>query len=252
MAFLDVNLHVFRINMKNLISLIFGMILALNLVISAHGATAGMEKINIGKKLALYPSVVAVVGAIVDGKVNWMTIAHTGTIGHSMIMVSMSKDHYTSKGVIQNEKLSLNLVERSMLPDVDYVGSVSGAKENKSDAFSYHMGENGTPIADASPVSIELDVIDNYEADGFNNFICTIANTYARKDVLNSEGQLDYNVLKPVLFEFPTYSYLATGEMLGKCRQLKNAPFMGAKLPMTETGITRLSKIEIFPEYLDE
>lgn len=81
MAFLDVNLHVFRINMKNLISLIFGMILALNLVISAHGATAGMEKINIGKKLALYPSVVAVVGAIVDGKVNWMTIAYTGTSG---------------------------------------------------------------------------------------------------------------------------------------------------------------------------
>ena len=27
---------------------------------------------------------------------------------------------------------------------------------------------------------------------------------------------------------------------------------MGAKLPMTESGITRLSKIEVYPQYLDE
>ncbi|MBD5608481.1 MAG: NADPH-flavin oxidoreductase [Desulfovibrio sp.] len=211
-----------------------------------------MEKINIGKQLALYPSVVAVVGALVDGKVNWMTVAHTGTLGHSMIMVSMNQDHYTNKGVIQTGKMSLNLVDRAMLPKVDYVGTVSGARENKSGVFAYRMGANGTPIIDESPVSIELDVVDNYKADGFDNFLCSIANTYARQNVLNKDGKLNYNALKPVLFEFPTYSYLATGEMLGKCRQMKNRPSMGAKLPMTESGITRLSKIEVYPQYLDE
>ncbi len=239
--------------MKNISSLICYLFLAIILSTSqANGESQGMEKINIGKKLALYPSVVAVVGALVDGKVNWMTVAHTGTIGHSMIMVSMNQDHYTNRGVIQNGKMSLNLVDRAMLPQVDYVGTVTGARENKSDVFPYHLGENGTPIVDASPVSIELDVVDNYKADGFDNFICTIANTYARKDVLNQDGKLDYNLLKPVLFEFPTYSYLATGEMLGKCRQMKSKPSMGAKLPMTESGITRLSKIEVYPEFLDE
>lgn len=231
--------------------MIFCLLLSVIIPLSqANGET--VEKINIGKKLALYPSVVAVVGALVDGKVNWMTVAHTGTIGHSMIMVSMKENHYTNKGVIQNRKLSLNLVERSMLPRVDYVGTVTGASKDKSDVFQHHMGENGTPIVDASPVSIELDVVDNYKADGFDNFICAIANTYARKDILNQDGKLDYNVLKPVLFEFPTYSYLATGEMLGKCRQMEIKPAMGAKLPMSESGITRLSKIEVYPEYLEE
>lgn len=239
--------------MKNIISMMFCLLLSVIIPLSqANGETPGMEKINIGKKLALYPSVVAVVGALVDGKVNWMTVAHTGTIGHSMIMVSMKQDHYTNKGIIQNGKMSLNLVDRAMLPQVDYVGTVTGARKDKSDVFQHHMGENGTPIVDASPVSIELDVVDNYKADGFDNFICTIANTYARKDVLNQDGKLDYNVLKPVLFEFSTYSYLATGEMLGKCRQMKSKPAMGAKLPMSESGITRLSKIEVYPEYLEE
>lgn len=239
--------------MKGIVSLLCFLFFTITIPGSlVLGETSGMEKINIGKKLALYPSVVAVVGALVDGKVNWMTVAHTGTMGHSMIMVSMKENHYTNKGVIQNRKLSLNLVDRSMLPKVDYVGTVTGANRDKSDVFPWHMGENGTPIVDASPVSIELDVIDTYKADGFDNFICSIANTYARKDVLNQDGKLDYNVLKPVLFEFPTYSYLATGEMLGKCRRMEKNPIMGAKLPMTESGITRLSKIEVYPEHLEE
>ncbi|WP_165076644.1 MULTISPECIES: flavin reductase [unclassified Desulfovibrio] len=218
----------------------------------AQGGETAMEKINIGKKLALYPSVVTVVGAEVKGKVNWLTVAHTGTIGHNMILVSMSQSHYTNQGIIESGKLSLNLVERHMLPQVDYVGTVSGANADKSGVFAWHRGENGSPLIAASPVSIELNVVDNYKAGGFDNFICTIANTYARKDVLDATGKLDYHVLKPVLFEFPTYSYLATGEMLGKCRQYAQKPSMGAKLPMTESGITRLSRIEVDPQYLEE
>lgn len=237
--------------MKNIVSALV-CLLMLIMVPAGQSRGEGMEKINIGKTPALYPSVVVVVGAIVDGKVNWMTAAHTGTMGHSMIMVSMKESHYTNKGVIQNGKMSVNLVERAMLPQVDYAGTASGASSDKSGLFAYHMGEGGTPIIDASPVSIELEVADNYKADGFDNFICKIANTYARKDVLNKAGKLDYNALKPVLFEFPTYSYLATGEMLGKCRQMKERPSMGAKLPMSAGGMTRLAKIEVYPESLEE
>ena len=31
------------------------------------------------------------------------------------------------------------------------------------------------------------------------------------------KGRLDYRKLKPVLFEMPTYQYLRTGEVMGKC-----------------------------------
>ncbi len=216
------------------------------------GAEIDMPKVNIGKRPALYPSVVTVVGAEVDGRVNWLTVTHTGTMGHHLIMVSMNQDHYTTRGIEENRKFSLNLVEREMLPKVDYVGTVSGATTDKSGVFAYHTGENGTPIIDDAPLSIELDVIDIYKANGFDNFICSIANTYARKDILDENGKLNYNVLKPVLFEFPTYSYLATGELLGKCRQYEKNANMGFKLPMQEDGITRLSKIEVHPEYLEE
>ena len=79
-----------------------------------------------------------------------------------------------------------------MLPKADYVGSVSGATVDKSEVFAYHIGENDTPVIDASPLTMECEVVDIYETDGFDNFICAIVNTYAASDVLDSDGKLDY------------------------------------------------------------
>lgn len=210
------------------------------------------EKKNIGNVLALYPKPMTVVGAEVEGKVNWLVVGHTGIIGHDRVLVSMSKSHYTNQGIRKSKKLSINLVSREMLPQADYVGSVSGASVNKSGVFKYHWGENGTPVIDASPLTMECNVEDIFETEGFDNFICSIANTYAAPEVLDSEGKLDYTQLKPVLFEFPTYSYIATGEIIGKCLNLDKLPGMCAKEPMTADGIVRLSKIEVYPQYLDE
>lgn len=210
------------------------------------------NKKNIGQRLSLYPMPLTVVGAEVEGKVNWLLVAHTGIIGHDRILVSMNDKHYTNRGIRQSRKLSLNLTSRPMLSRADYVGSVSGASVDKSHIFTWHSGENGTPIIDESPLSLELNVEDIYKTPGFDNFICTVANTYADESVLDSLGRLDYEKLKPVLFEFPSYSYLATGEIIGRCLKLESEPSMCAKLPMSESGITRLSKIEIYPQYLDE
>ena len=211
-----------------------------------------MNKKNIGSLLALYPKPMTVIGAEVEGKVNWLVVGHTGVIGHDRILVSMSKQHYTNQGIKKLKKFSINLVSREMLPKADYVGSVSGASVDKSDVFAYHTGENGTPVIDVSPLTMECNVVDTYKTDGFDNFICAVVNTYAAPDVLDSNGKLDYTRLKPVLFEFPTYSYLATGEVIGKCLNLDKQPGMCAKLPMAANGIVLLSKIEVYPEYLEE
>lgn len=234
--------------------------LLLSVMLSCGGATkeqtkqpnmSEMEKKNIGKLLALYPKPMTVVGAQVDGKVNWLVVGHTGIIGHDRILVSMSKKHHTNRGIKKSKKLSINLVSREMLPKADYVGSVSGESVDKPHIFDYHIGANGSPVIDASPVVMECDVVDIYETDGFDNFICSVVNTYADPEVLDSEGRLDYTRLKPVLFEFPTYSYLATGEVIGKCLNLDKEPGICTKQPMALDGIVRLSKIEVYPEHLE-
>ena len=39
-----------------------------------------MEKKNLGSILALYPTPVTIIGAMVEGKPNWMLVAHVGII----------------------------------------------------------------------------------------------------------------------------------------------------------------------------
>lgn len=84
------------------------------------------NKKNLGNLLALYPKPMTVVGAEVEGKVNWLVVGHTGVIDHDRILASMSKSHYTNQGIKQSKRLSVNLVSREMLPKADYVGSDCG------------------------------------------------------------------------------------------------------------------------------
>ena len=79
-------------------------------------------KKNIGNVLALYPTPAMVVGTEVNGKVNWLLVAHAGIIGHDLIMLSMFKKHYTNEGVKQTGKVSVNMVNEAMLDRADYVG----------------------------------------------------------------------------------------------------------------------------------
>ena len=174
-------------------------------------------KKNIGNSLALYPTPLVVVGTMVEGKPNWVLVGHIGIIGHDRVMVSLAGAHYSNRGIKETKKLSINIVDEALLPLADRAGCVSGAKEDKSDLFDYTVGDTGAPLMTAAPVVMECSVDDDYETKGFESFICTIDHTFAEERVLTPEDKIDYRVLKPVLFEMPTYEYLRTGDVIGKC-----------------------------------
>lgn len=178
-------------------------------------------KKNIGSQLALYPTPVTVIGAMQGEQPTWTLVAHVGIIGHDHVLVSLASAHFINGCVKKNQKLSINLVNEEMLPEADAAGSVSGAVESKAQLFAYTMGENGTPIIDKAPLTMECTVQDIYETTGFESFICTIDATYVEEDKLDEQGKIDYQTLKPVLFEFPTYQYIKTGDVLGQCLSFK-------------------------------
>lgn len=179
-----------------------------------------MAKKNIGATLALYPTPLVVVGAMVDGKPSWTLIAHTGTVAHSHVMVSCVQAHYIDKGIRKEKKLSINVVDSSWLNDADRMGVISGNKTDKSDAFKYTISENGVPMIDEAKISIECEVDGNYEVEGFDQFMCKVTAVYADDTVLNDKDKIDYHVFKPVLFEFPTYEYFVTGDKVGDCAKM--------------------------------
>ena len=177
-------------------------------------------KKNIGNALALYPTPLVVVGAMVDGKPNWLLVGHVGIIGHDHVMVSLASAHYTNKGIKASKKLSINIVDEALLPRADRSGCVSGSKEDKSTLFDYVLDDAGVPMIQQAPVTMVCSVEDVYNTKGFESFICKVDGVYAEEDVLNEAGKIDYRTLKSVLFEMPTYEYFRTGDVIGKCMNL--------------------------------
>ena len=77
----------------------------------------------------------------------------------------MQLSHYINQGIRENKKLSVNVIDESWLKDADRMGTISGNKMDKSEAFAWTMGENGAPLIDEAKVSIECEVDGNYESE---------------------------------------------------------------------------------------
>lgn len=178
-------------------------------------------KKNLGSMLALYPTPATLVGAMVDGKPNWMQVAHVGIIGHDRIMISCMSNHYTNKGIRESGICSVSLCDQAMLKELDKAGGVSGSKEDKSNLLSWFEAENGAPVPEKAPLTLTCHVTDIYKTDKFDNFVLAIDATLVEEDKLDDMGKPDYGKISPVLFEFPTYSYYATGQKIGKCLSFK-------------------------------
>ncbi len=177
-----------------------------------------MQK-NIGSVMGLYPTPVTVCGTVIDGKVNWVTVAHVGVVDHKILLISVDKNHeLTNKGIMSHKTVSVNLVNQDILEEADYCGIAKVAKTDKSNVFEYHFGELGNaPIIDKAPLVMECEVIDVYGVGSFNNYILKPVNTFVQEEYLNEKGKVDYEKMSPVLFEFQNAQYLSTGKVIGKC-----------------------------------
>ena len=116
-------------------------------------------KNKLGGINALYPTPTVLVGAMVDGKPNFITIAHIGIVNHArpyLISISSGKAHYTNAGIRENKAFSVNIPSENLVAETDYVGLVSGKNTDKSDLFEIFYGEvKNAPMIKECPVNME-------------------------------------------------------------------------------------------------
>ena len=174
-------------------------------------------KKDIGAVLGLYPTPTTIIGTTVNGKVNWSNIAHIGIVGLDCIMLSIHKSHHTCIGIRENKVLSVNLVTQEMLVKADYVGTVSGKSKDKSEVFEYQMGELKVPLIIDSPLVMECELMDIYDSPEEDNYILKVVHTHVEETMLTEDGKIDYEKIKPILFEMPTQSYFSLGSRVAKC-----------------------------------
>lgn len=175
-----------------------------------------IAKKNIGAHSALYPTPTTVVGTKVNGKVNWIAIAHIGNIGFECLVLSLHKSHFSNAGIKDNKTLSVNMLSESMIVPADFVGMKSGKDVDKSKVFDYFEGTlKNAPMIKASPITMECEVIDIYDTEHHDNFVVKIKNTYASETVIDENNKVDYTKVKPLLFGMPKKGYYKVGSRVG-------------------------------------
>jgi flavin reductase (DIM6/NTAB) family NADH-FMN oxidoreductase RutF len=182
-------------------------------------------KDKLGAVNALYPTPTVLVGATVNGKPNFITIAHIGIVDFTHISVSLGKRHYTNAGIKENKTFSVCLPSESLVVETDYCGIESGRDTDKAALFDLFYGELRTaPMIQQCPVCMECRLHQVVDFPKNDILIGEIVETYADKSVL-SETRVDISKLKPLLFDMNRKEYFSLGAEVANCwsigKQLK-------------------------------
>jgi flavin reductase (DIM6/NTAB) family NADH-FMN oxidoreductase RutF len=178
-----------------------------------------MTKRKMGAQTWLYPEPVVLIGADVDDKPNFMTVAWIGIGGAEPPIVSVAIRHtrYSLKGIRQYMAFSVNIPSMDMIEETDYCGIVSGAKTDKVEdcQFKVFYGKTaGAPFIEQCPINLECEVLHILDVGSHSLVIGKIVETHVSEDCLTG-GKPDINKIKPVVYiPRPTPEYRGVGEFV--------------------------------------
>ena len=175
---------------------------------------------SIGPINALYPMPTTLVGTTVNGKPNFLTVAHVGILNHGTpqyLSLGLAKIHYSNIGIHENRTFSICLPSEDLMVETDYCGIMTGKKTDKAALFDVFYGEVETaPMIRQCPVNMELKLHDVLDFQTHDIFIGELVQTYADDSVI-SDGIIDIAKLRPLLFGMASKNYWALGKPVGNC-----------------------------------
>jgi len=173
-----------------------------------------MPKNKIQPKAYLFPLPLAIVGANVNGKPNFETVAYVGIVEHKppLISVASYETHHTNIGIKENGTFSVNTPSEDIIEKTDYCGLVSGKEIDKSEVFDVFYGDLETaPMISQSPLNLECEVVKVLNLKDLlgiekahDIFIGKIVGAYADEEYL-TDGTPDIIKLKPLIYSLGKY-----------------------------------------------
>jgi flavin reductase (DIM6/NTAB) family NADH-FMN oxidoreductase RutF len=180
-----------------------------------------MAKVNmeIGKSLPILLTInpVAMVGSIVDGQPDFVTVAAIGAAASNppALATALQPHRYSLKGIRQNMIFSVNIPSVDLVKETDYCGIVSGANVDKVKdcRFKVFYGKSDkAPLIEQCPVNHVCEVIEILNLQSHMFVIGRIVETFVSADCL-TDGRPDTAKIRPFLFG--SRKYLAVGEFVG-------------------------------------
>lgn len=176
------------------------------------------NKIKLGAYPYIYPMPTVIVGAMVKGEPNFLTISYVGIVQHKppMVAITIIDSHYTNIGIKENKTFSINIPNTKMLAKTDFVGMNTGSTISKASLFDVFYGELETaPLIQETPLNLECKLVEVVNLHhGSEIFIGEIVQTYSSKKYIR-RGYPYLKRLDPILFSINSNSYYNIGRRIG-------------------------------------
>jgi flavin reductase (DIM6/NTAB) family NADH-FMN oxidoreductase RutF len=169
----------------------------------------------------LMPKPVALIGALVESKPNFFTVADLCTTAYKRFVISSGKSHYTNKGILENEAFSVNIPSIEMLEITDFCGIKSGKKIDKSTLFDVFYGEilKKTPMIKGASITHACKLVKTIDfGDTHYLYIGEVMETYAH-DASLKDNVPDLEKIKPFTWYSDNY-YRNIGEKIGQAYKI--------------------------------
>ena len=178
-----------------------------------------MKKVLLTPQPLICAPPTVLVGTLVNGKPNFMTVAWCGVANSNppMVSVAIRLARYTLKGM-QNREFSVNIPSADIVKEADYCGMVSGAEVDKVAAckFSIFYGQlTNAPLIEQCPVNLACKVEHILTLGTHNLIIGQVMETHISANCL-ADGKPDLKKIQPFVYCMgsPT-EYYALGKSIG-------------------------------------
>ena len=164
----------------------------------------------------LNPLPVALVGALVAGKPNYLVIGYISPFNFGRhIFFSLYKNRHTRIGIHENMTFSVNIPSESLLKQTNLCGSKSGREIDKSTIFDNFYGELKTaPMIRECALNMECEVTEILDYDPNEGIIGRVVKSYVDSEVL-SEGKLDLRKVRPLIWSIGgDFNYYQLGDRI--------------------------------------
>ena len=173
---------------------------------------------NFGAKPWTYPQPVFIVATYnEDGTPDAMNAAWGGICDDTRITMCLSAGHKTVQNLLARGAFTVSMAETGQVVPCDYVGIVSGNKEaDKVAKAGFHTTKSSfvdAPLIDELAMALECTVV-SYDAES-GCLIGEIVNVCADERVLDGEGSIDPEKLRPIVFDPVNAAYRVLGEKVG-------------------------------------
>jgi len=173
---------------------------------------------NFGAKPFLYPQPVLIIATYgEDGTPDAMNAAWGSISDSNQIAMYLSAGHKTVKNILSRKAFTVSMADAAHVVACDYVGIVSANdvpdKLVRAGLHTLKSDFVDAPLIEELPMALECKFISFDEESEL--LLGEIVNVCTDESVLNKDGKIDPQKLKPIIFDAVNHDYLVVGEKVG-------------------------------------